>query len=269
MTQSHAHFEFSRRSLGEASRRIYGRKAALYDAGRPDYPQRVYDVLTERCGLSSGLAVLECGPGTGQVTRHLIDAGAHVTAIEPDSGMAEYLHNSLRGLDVEVITALFEDVELADGRFALAAAANSFHWIDADIGIPKLSRIIRPGGWIAIWWTIFGDPDRADPFGDSVSEVLGYDQRKTWGEQLEVTSEFPDALREHGFLDVESERIDWTLRMSVQDLQALYATLTSVLLRPEPDQRRVLDSLQSLVQANVDGTVERPFVTVLCTGRRP
>jgi len=268
MTQPQAPFESGRKRLGAASRRIYGLKAALYDAGRPDYPDRVYEVLTKRCGLSPGLAVLECGPGTGQATRHLIGAGAHVTAVEPDPGMAAYLENSFRSRALQVVSASFEDVELSDEEFALAVAATSFHWVDPDIGIPKLWRVMKPGGWVAIWWTIFGNPDTADPFGASVSAVLGYDQSKMWREQLEDVFAFPDALNEHGFVDVASERIDWKMRMTALELRTFYATLTAVLLRPDPDQRHILDSLQNLVQASADGIVERPFVTVMCTCRR-
>ncbi|MFG1885967.1 hypothetical protein [Micromonospora sp. NPDC049102] len=39
-----------------------------YQAARPGYPRRVYEVLADY-GLRPGARVLEIGPGTGQVTR--------------------------------------------------------------------------------------------------------------------------------------------------------------------------------------------------------
>lgn len=39
----------------------------------------------------AGEEILEIGPGTGVLTQRLIDAGAHVTAVEFDSRLAEYL----------------------------------------------------------------------------------------------------------------------------------------------------------------------------------
>ena len=56
-------------SLRQEARTIYGSDAQGYDAGRPDYPAEVYEILTSRCGLRAGASVVEIGPGTGLVTR--------------------------------------------------------------------------------------------------------------------------------------------------------------------------------------------------------
>lgn len=61
MSEAHRH-------LAPEARQVYGTDPALYDAGRPDYPDRVYDVLMQRCGLQQGTRVLEIGPGTGLAT---------------------------------------------------------------------------------------------------------------------------------------------------------------------------------------------------------
>ena len=56
--------------------------------------------------------------------------------------------------------AAFEEVELAPRSFHLVAAATSFHWLDPDQALPKIAMILRPGGWVALWWNVFGDPKR-------------------------------------------------------------------------------------------------------------
>jgi len=50
-------------SLRREARTIYGSDAPGYDAGRPDYPAEVYDILAERCGLRAGASVVEIGAG--------------------------------------------------------------------------------------------------------------------------------------------------------------------------------------------------------------
>jgi SAM-dependent methyltransferase len=137
------------------ARRAYGLDPATYNAGRPDYPDQVYCVLEERCGLRPGIAVLESGPGSGQVTRHLVDAGAHVTAVEPDPAMGEFLRKSLPQGAIEVIESTFEDAPLGDESFDLVVAATSFHWVDPSMGLPKIGRVVRSEGWVALWWTHF------------------------------------------------------------------------------------------------------------------
>src|SRR5271157_2937131 len=76
-------------SLRVEARQLYGRDAAGYDAGRPQYPEAVYDILVARCGLTQGTNVLEIGPGTGLVTRRLVGFGAKVVAVEPEPALAD------------------------------------------------------------------------------------------------------------------------------------------------------------------------------------
>ena len=45
-----------------------------------------------------GELVLEVGPGTGNLTRHLVGAGAKVTAVEKDDALAERLPQAVPGL---------------------------------------------------------------------------------------------------------------------------------------------------------------------------
>jgi SAM-dependent methyltransferase len=272
VNSANEHQDAGHESLRAEARIVYGRDAAGYDQGRPNYPEQIYDVLKERCGLRAGSSVLECGPGTGQVTRHLVAFGAHVVAVEPDPAMAEYLLQSFEGTDIQVILATLEDAELDEASFDLAVAATSFHWVDQEIGLPKLGRIIRPGGWVALWWTIFADPDRPDPFHEATCGILGEDpgkQIRTSRFQLDREERQSDLIRLAGLVEVESESIPWTAHMNPSGVRALYASLLNVRRRSESDRDRVLDELESIAAEQFGGVVERPFVTVLYTGRRP
>jgi ubiquinone/menaquinone biosynthesis C-methylase UbiE len=88
--------------------------------------------------------VVEIGAGTGLVTRRLVAAGAWVVAVEPDQNMAAHLAAAVSG-QVEILRATIEQAALPQGRFDLAVAATSFHWVDQAAGLPKLGQVIRPG----------------------------------------------------------------------------------------------------------------------------
>jgi SAM-dependent methyltransferase len=254
-------------------RTLFGADPQRYEAGRPDYPDRVYQVLAERCGLRAAIRILEIGPGTGLVTRHLLAAGASVTAVEPDGGLAGYLADTYP--DVEVVAASLEEAVLPAAEFDLAVAATSLHWVDQQIGLNKLGRCVRPGGWVAVWWTLFRDPGRPDPFAQAVEEILGPSTRGAFDEpgrppfQLDREHRLRDLDRWAGLSRLESEQFHSPCVFSAREARALYASMATVLRRPAGEQERLLDAIEELVVHRFGGEVERQFVTAMYTGRRP
>jgi hypothetical protein len=80
-----------------ARRGLFTSDVATYAVGRPGYPDRVYELLRQRCGLGAGTRVLEMGPGTGQATGRLLDLGADVTVIELGPELADHLRRRFDG----------------------------------------------------------------------------------------------------------------------------------------------------------------------------
>ena len=96
-------------------RRLFGGNPGGYDRARPDYPSRVYEILTTRCGLRSGAATLEIGPGSGLATRRLLALGADpFVAVEPAERLASYLSGQLmaEGRSVDLRVEAFEEAPL-------------------------------------------------------------------------------------------------------------------------------------------------------------
>src|SRR5215204_1404982 len=62
--------------------------AEEYDRVRPGYPDELLETALELAGLGPGSPVLEVGPGTGKLTRLLVDRGLAVDAVEPGAEMA-------------------------------------------------------------------------------------------------------------------------------------------------------------------------------------
>jgi SAM-dependent methyltransferase len=258
-------------SLRSEARTIFGSDAEGYDAGRPDYPAEVYDILASRCGLRAGASVVEIGAGTGLVTRRLVAAGASVVAVEPDLNMAAHLTGAVTD-HVEIIRGTFEQAALPQDRFDLVVAAASFHWVDQDAGLPKLGRVIRPGGWAAVWWTIFDDRDGQDAFRDALQARTGDGdpggQRNAQFE-LDAAARCRDLAERAGLTDVSGNLIRWTAELDTAQLRALYASMIRIRRLPDGDQRRILDEISLLADRNFGGRVARPFTTAMYTGRRP
>lgn len=258
-------------SLREVARSIYGADATGYAAGRPDYPEQLYRLLGQRCGLRTGSMALEIGAGTGLVTRRLVADGAQVMAVEPDEGMAAHLRGSVGG-HLDLVVDTFERASLPESHFDLAVAATSFHWVDQAVGVPKLGRLLRPGGWAAVWWTIFDDPEAQDPFRDALAHRWGRPDpggQRNVGFQLDSAARCHD-LRHRGGLDrVSCDKIRWTCELTAEQLSALYGSMISVRRLPGDEHQELLRAIAELADRDFGGTVSRPFVTVLYTGRRP
>ena len=257
----------------EEGRRLFGLDTAAYECGRPGHAEEVYDVLRERCGLDDGTKVLEIGPGTGQATRRLLELGADpLVGIEPDGALADLVRERFGGR-VEVRESTLEDAEL-ESDFALAAAASSFHWVDEAVGLARIAAALRPGSWIALWWTGFGDANRPDPFREAIDPLMEGVPRGP----AEVEDRRPfahdagtriAALERAGFVDVLPRRVEWWHTWDAEGIRALFGSF-SPLLSLDPDRRQaLLDSIAEIAVRDFGGQVTKPVVTALYTARKP
>lgn len=258
----------------DEGRFVFGSVAEGYTGARPDDPDRVYDILRDRCGLAPSSRVVEIGAGTGQATRRLIDAGASVVAVEPAQALAEQLVARVTPNDrLEVIVGAFEDVDLPPFAFDLATAATAFHWLDPERALPKIASILRPGGWLALWWNVFGDPELPDPFHDATRTLLQNvapgPSAGTGGTPfaLDVSARLAE-LTDHGFRDAEHEAIRWTLRLDAEQARRLYGTYSNIARLPIAQKRAILDGIEQIANDEFSGRIERRMVTPIYTAHR-
>ncbi len=251
-------------------RSVFGRDAAAYDRARPGHPDEVYDVLRERCGLGPGTKTLEIGPGTGQVTRRLLELGAsRLVVVEPDPELAAYLSSATGGVS-EILRAPLEEVELADDEFDLAVAASSFHWIDAERGLAAIMRALRPGGWWAMWWTHYGDRTRPDPFRDAIDPLVGGLSSSPGARGFARDPEAAlGALADAGFEGGRLDSIHGTYEFDAAGIRALFASFSPFIVLEDAERERLLDEIARIADAEFGGRVVKPVLTPLYTARKP
>jgi SAM-dependent methyltransferase len=259
----------------EEGRRLFGADPAAYDFARPGHAERVYEVLVVRCGLRQRTSVLEIGPGTGQATRRLLELGAGpLVAIEPDASLAAYLRQTL-GDRVEVRETTLEDAELPARRFDLAAAASSFHWVDEGVGLGRIFAALRPAGWVALWWTLFGENGAPDPFIEATTPLLdGLHSSPTAGEpgrpaHARDAEARLAALQTSGFADARHELVVWEASWDTAGIRALYGTFSPILRLDAAERTRILDEIARIANDDFGGRVERRLTTSLYTAQRP
>lgn len=262
-------------------RGLFGGDAAGYAVGRPGYPDRVYELLEQRSGLVPEARVVEVGPGTGQATRRLLDANATVTAVELSREMADHLRAALDDDRLTVIVGAFEDVDLEPGSVDLVVSATAFHWVPTADGLRRAADALRAGGHLALWWNVFGDPARPDPFHDALVPVLervapsvldvpgsGSILAESVPYALDVAARIAEIRSEGRFVDIDHELIPWTGRHRADELRALFGSFSPWLALPASERTAALDALERLANDEFGGVVERPYLTALYLARR-
>ncbi|MBV9903342.1 MAG: methyltransferase domain-containing protein [Alphaproteobacteria bacterium] len=246
-------------------RSAFGADAANYDAARPPYP----DWLYERLSVKPGTQAFEIGPGTGQATGRLLAAGARVTAVEPDARLAEYLLRKFSG-GVRTVNAPFEDAMLPDGMFDIGAAATSFHWMEQRPALAKVARLLKPGGMWAMWWNVFGDPDRADPFHEATNTVLNGERGShgSYSFALDTEGRLADLRSVAALTDIAVEIRKWTLVLTTAEMRRLYASFSQFSSVSLDEKEGILDALAEIAEREFGGRVERNMCTALYTARR-
>jgi SAM-dependent methyltransferase len=253
-------------------RQAFGADPAGYHAARPAYPEWVFEILRDRCGLKHNTAVFEIGAGSGTATRRLLDFGADpLIAVEPNDRLAAFLRETVPDNALKVIVSPFEEVLLQEDNFDLGISATAFHWLNEEPALAKVARLLRPGGWWAMVWNEFGDPDRADPFHEATKMLLDGPMSPAAGDgllpfALDVKARLA-ALEHTGAFDVVEHRADpWSLVLDPDQIVALYATYSNINIRS--DSGTVLAELGRIARIEFNGWVTRNMITSLYIARR-
>ncbi len=227
-----------------------------YDRARPDYPADAVDALCRHCGIGSGTRTLDLAAGSGKLTRHLMERGAAVTAVDPTEGMREALVRAVPG--VAVLDGCAEEIPVADASFSAVCVAQAFHWFDADRAIAEIHRVLEPGGALGLLWNVM---DRDVAWVDHLQSLIHtwrgdnpWYAGHAWRAAFEASPLF-DPLRHEDFRNVQ-----------VVDLAGLRSRVSSVSFiaaAPEPERTRMLDAAVAVVaDADLDPRrIEIPYRT--------
>ena len=117
---------------------------------RPTYPAELFPILG---GLISDepRVVLDVGCGTGDVARHLTEFVERVDALDISAAMIETGKAQAGGNSPRLRWQLgrAEDAPL-EPPYALITAGQSLHWMDWELVMPRLARMLTPRGYLAI-----------------------------------------------------------------------------------------------------------------------
>ena len=237
----------------------FGTAAQDYDRYRVGLPEQVADGFLPR-GIE---AVLDLGAGTGAMTRRLIGRARRVYAVDPDPRMTQLLARSCPEASVHEGTG--EHIPLPDGSVDAVVVASAWHWMDPEVAIPEIARVLRPAGTLCLVWN---RRDRTVPWVADLealrNEVTGGDDFVE-GRVLHFISE-PWLPAGAAFGEVAIEALPWTAEMTKDELARLLTTFHAFISAPEEAKSDMLAKFVAHVEgdarivAEPDGLVRLPMV---------
>lgn len=134
----------------DASAWVFNRMADVYGA-RPAYPSALVDSLVSLAG-GAGAEVLDVGAGIGHLALPLARCGLRVCAIEPAKAMLCELRAAAdaQGLSLRTELATAEALPVSSLSVDLVLIADALHFLDAALTGREISRVLAPGGALAI-----------------------------------------------------------------------------------------------------------------------
>ena len=126
-----------------------------YKRFRPTYPQAIIGFLKKVGAFSPQSVAADIGAGTGILTRMLITECQQVFAVEPNQDMyraLEELKHSHPAWDIQLVSATGENTTLETSSIDLITIASALHWLDLDSAKKEFRRILKPDGYIAIFY---------------------------------------------------------------------------------------------------------------------
>jgi len=266
-----------------------GRDLGLFDGAawyyaryRPPYPAELLQELVTEFGLGDGTDVLDLGCGTGQLALPLSRRGAIVWAVDPDPDMiGEGVRAQARSGHGNVRWILGRDVDLGTASLPplrLCAMGSSFHWMDRELVLKTLGRLIEPDGGVALVSasaSIFSQTDAVhgawlDVTKEVVRQFLGPQRRAGSGTYSHPKRGHEEVLRDSAFGQLQTRQFTTTRTLTVDDVigQQLSTSYASPAQLGEQESQFRAELSRRLLELRPDGLFDTVERTELIVARR-
>ncbi|KIW18452.1 hypothetical protein PV08_02740 [Exophiala spinifera] len=160
-----------------------------YSDLRRDYDPKVYQTILDQHTSTGGQldTFLDVGCGPGFAARALAPHFTQAIGLDPAEGMVTTARNLTTVASPEFNNVRFEistceelgsnlTPPIADGSVDLITAANAAHWFDMPRFWAAASRVLKPGGTVAIWTSGPGRIHPSVPNAEAIQAVIDAQQ---------------------------------------------------------------------------------------------
>jgi SAM-dependent methyltransferase len=228
----------------------FGAIAGDYDRLRPPPAEAAVDWLVpDGCQVA-----VDLGAGTGLLTRALARRVPHVVAVEPDERMRAVLQ--ARSPGVEVLAGRGEAIPLPDASADGVFISSAWHWMDPELALAEITRVLRDGGRFGLIWT---SRDREVGWLRDLGRRRGPDtappdEQADWApgrrpRQVDLPARVP-------LVHAQRTSFSYTRMMTVTDFVGLQGTYSGVITASAADRAAELARARVALEERFPGAVE-------------
>ena len=211
----------------------YPSAAERYAKGRPYlHPPVIGRIRAIVCPSGKIGRALDVGCGTGLSTLALTEIADEVIGADASWEMLRRAP-----LPLAYVQAAAEMLPFATGVFELITVGHAFHWFDRPPFLDEAARLLRPGGWLAIYANHF------------LGRMVGNPDYERWDKQ-EYSLRFPAPPRDgrpltddeaglHGLARAAHEQFDHTVAYTPDQLVAYLVTHSNVIAAAEAGSENI------------------------------
>ncbi|MCL2203184.1 MAG: class I SAM-dependent methyltransferase [Defluviitaleaceae bacterium] len=232
-----------------------------YDRARGGYPSELYaDIFNYNQG---GKKAIEIGAGTGLATIPFLNNGYNVTAIEMGANMVDFLMQKFSGnQNFSVINDTFENASVDGEAYDIIYAASAFHWVDAEMGCPKVLRLLKDGGTFALFRnnTVPADGEvlyeeiqsayekHYNSYYTSSKRPIKKTVEDFWKPSEIYTSFRFESMEQYGFRDVTMKFYNASRTYSADEYIALMDTMSDNRALPENNRTNLYADIKNAIE---------------------
>lgn len=128
--------------------RFEGNARAL-ESGRPSYPRELYRRILAKSGAARFDVAADLGCGAGHSLAGLFEVASEVRGVEPGEQLLELARRAYP--QARISAGSGEETGLDSASVDLVTIGTALTWMDCELALREVHRILRVGCWLAVY----------------------------------------------------------------------------------------------------------------------